>query len=93
MDICRISRKEEFLAAFAAATRAEQEALLAAIARDRPVPVAAVVVLAIALPAICIAALSRGAYLWVAATLLFQMAYPLMLWLPTLGHHRPATLR
>jgi len=90
MDICRITRKEEFLAAFAAVTRAEQEELLAAIAREHPVPAAAAVVLAIALPAICIAALSRGAYLWVAATLLFQMAYAIKLPLTALRHRRPA---
>lgn len=89
MDICRICRKEEFLAALAAATRVEQEALLAAIARDPPVPAAAVAVLAVALPAICIAVLPRGAYLWVGATLLFEMAYPVLLLLSSLRHRRP----
>ena len=88
MDICRISRKEEFLAALAAATRVEQEALLAATARDPPLPAAAVAVLAVALPAICIAVLPQGAYLWVGATLLFELAYPFLLLLPSLRNRR-----
>lgn len=91
MDICRITRKEEFLAAFAAGIRHEQEALLAATARDRrPVHAPAVAVLAVALQAVCVATLPRGAYLWVAATLLFEMAYPALLLLPALRHQRPA---
>ncbi len=92
MDICRITRKEEFLAAFAAGTRVEQEALLAATAGERPVPVAAVAVLAVALPAVCIADLSRGAYIWVAAALLFSLVYPALLWLPALAHRRSVGL-
>ena len=90
MDICRISRKEEFLTAFAAATRTEQVALLATIARDPPAPALAVVVLAVALPAVCVAALPRGAYLWVAATLLFSLVYPALFWLSLLWHGLPA---
>ena len=89
MDICRIGRREEFLAALATATRVEQEALLAAIARDPPLPAAAVAVLAVALPAVSIAVLPRGAYLWVGATLLFELAYPVLLLLPSLRNRRP----
>jgi hypothetical protein len=88
MDICRIGPKEAFLAALAAATRAEQTALLAAIARDRPVPVAAALVLAAGLPVVCIAALPRGAYLWVAASLFFSLLYPALLLLPVLLRRR-----
>jgi hypothetical protein len=90
MDICRITRKEEFLAAFAAGTRAEQEALVAEAGRDPPVPAPAAAVLAVALPAVCIAVLPRGAYLWVAATLLFELAYPVLLFLPALRRRRSA---
>lgn len=86
MDICRITRKEAFLAAFAGETRGEQAALLTLTAGERPVPVAAAAVLAVALPAVCIAALPRGGYLWVAAALLFSLVYPALLWLPALGH-------
>ncbi len=88
MDICRISNKEEFLAAFAAGVRAGQEALLDAIARDPPVPAPAAAVLAVALPTISIAVLPRGAYLWIAAALIFSVVYPLLLWLPTLRYRR-----
>lgn len=88
MDICRVGPKEAFLAALAAATRAEQTALLEAVARDPPVPVAAAIVLAIGLPAVCIAALPRGAYLWVAASLFFSLLYPALLLLPALLRRR-----
>jgi hypothetical protein len=88
MDICRITRKEEFLAALAEQTRAEQEALLSTIARDSPVPSAAAVVLAIALPAVCLVFLARGPFLWVAAALVFSLLYPILLWLPALRHRR-----
>ncbi|MEN6343601.1 MAG: hypothetical protein ABFC89_13705 [Methanospirillum sp.] len=89
MDICRISRKEEFLAAFAAVTRTEQEALLAATAADRPVPMAVATVLALAVPAVCIAVLPGGPYLWVAAALLLSIVYPVVFWLPLFRHdHR-----
>ena len=60
-----------------------------AIARERPVPALAAVLLAVALPAVCIAALSRGAYLWVATTLLFSMTYPAPLWLAVYRQRRP----
>jgi hypothetical protein len=88
MDICRIGRKEEFLAALAGETRAEQEALLSAIADDAPVPSAAAIVLAVALPAVCLVLLARGPFLWVTAALLFSLLYPVLLWLPALRHRR-----
>jgi|GEM_PF-1327803 hypothetical protein len=88
MDICRISQKEEFLAAFGTITRAEQETLLAAIATDPPAPSAAAAALAILLPAVSIAALPRGPFLWVAATLLFSMVYPALLLAAALRRRR-----
>lgn len=90
MDICRITKKEEFLAALATETRAEQAAILEAVALDRPAPGPAAAVLAVALPAVCIAVLPRGAYLWVAAVLLFELAYPVLHALPALLWRRPA---
>ena len=84
MDICRISRKEEFLEALATVTLTEQETLLDSMAADRPVPIAVAVILALALPAACIVFLPGGTYLWVAASLLLSIVYPVVVWLPLL---------
>lgn len=91
MDICRITRKEEFLAALAAETRGVRVALLARLALDPPAPITPVLVLAVALPAVCIAALPGGPYLWVAASLFFSLMYPVLLLVPALLRRRRAS--